>query len=1046
MSALVALSCVFGLGLSFALFGSIGVKLMPRLAIDRGKFGTLISAFMGTCLAVSLVVGVVTDKVGYGPVAVFGFAASALAIFLLARTRVYSRAVLCGVLLGFGAMALNTAGNTLIPVVLYGGQNPAAASNLGNVFFGLGLFLTPLLVSLLFRRTPYPMAVSSLGVLMLLPLAPALLAVYPKAAAGFDLAGAAALLTEPAVLLGAAVLLFYSSIETSFCSWLTPCAKEVIVRDRPDRIESAADASAQRMLSYFAVAMMAGRLVTSQLPNVTAYGHWIIAGVMIAAAAVVVGLARARTTSGVTLLAAAAGLLLAPCFPTTVGLVYARHPANFGSVFGVIFAAAMLGGSVVPKAIGNLAKGGTVQKGLRLLVPIGLLVAGCAVALGLLRTGQAPSYPKSEEVEIALSGDSRGNIVGTVSKDFGRTGLAGETVTVSGDSWSRTATTGEDGFFAVDTPLAARGAVTAETRGRRTTIDAADIPLRLTARPESGRQTLEGAWQILIDPPADWRNAPGWRTIDVPSNWEMKGLRAKTETAVMRRIFDLPAAWGGKRIKLRADGIYSRSEAWLNGVRVGAHDGGATPIELDLTEAAKPGASNTLEVFIWGRSAAAKIDNMSVYAYFELAGIWRPIEVFAVEPAHVSRVHWAVDYDADYRSAELAFEATVANARDVASEGGALVVRLTDPDGRPVKTETSPLSLAAWEEKTVVLRLPVAEPIPWSAERPRVYTLEVAYNGKAVRSPVGFREIEVRGPRFSINGRGVKLFGVCLHSADPLNGRAVSPALVEKDLGLIKGANLNAVRTSHYPPHPHTPEVADTLGLYIEDEGPACWADTDDLRQVPLYLGIYASFVERDRNHPSVVYWSMCNESNYTRLFRIAQQYIKRVDPTRPSSGTYAPETDVADMVVHHHPTNLHEYIRSQAAVAKPVFMDECQTVFHGWGDLAVSLEIDPGMNDYWITHVADVVKACFETENQVGTMIWAWVDDAALIPGRGIENTRSDMPNKIRYTEPIYAGPGHGYVGDTVWGVVDAWRRPRPEWELCRQAYSPAQIATAPL
>lgn len=384
MTPLVALSCVFGLGVCFSLLGSIGVKLMPRLAIDRGRFGTLISAFMFTCLVVSLLAGVVTDKVGYGPVAVFGFAAAALGILLLARARAFAPAVLCCVGLGFGAMALNTAGNTLIPVVLFGGRNPAAASNLGNVFFGLGLFLTPLLVSFFFRKMTYPAAVSLLGLLILVPIAPAALAVYPKAAAGIDLASAASLLTEPVVLLGAAVLLFYSSIETSFCNWLTPCAKELLVRDRPDCDEAAADASAQRMLSYFAIAMMAGRLITSQVPDVTRYGHWIIAGVMVLAATAVIGLTLARKASRVPLLAALAGLLLAPCFPTTVGLVYARHPANFGSVFGVIFAAAMLGGVVVPKAIGNLAKGATVQKGLRLLVPICLLVAGCVLVLGTL--------------------------------------------------------------------------------------------------------------------------------------------------------------------------------------------------------------------------------------------------------------------------------------------------------------------------------------------------------------------------------------------------------------------------------------------------------------------------------------------------------------------------------------------------------------------------------------------------------------------------------------------------------------------------------------
>jgi len=120
--------------------------------------------------------------------------------------------------------------------------------------------------------------------------------------------------------------------------------------------------------------------------------------------------------------------------------------------------------------------------------------------------------------------------------------------------------------------------------------------------------------------------------------------------------------------------------------------------------------------------------------------------------------------------------------------------------------------------------------------------------------------MEVHGQSFTINGKAVKLFGACLHNADPVVGRAISALLVEKDLDLMKGCNLNAIRTSHYPPNAHTPEYADRVGLYIEDEGPACWSETDDLRDVPLYMEIYSAFVERDRNHPSVVYWSMCNE------------------------------------------------------------------------------------------------------------------------------------------------------------------------------------------
>jgi hypothetical protein len=650
------------------------------------------------------------------------------------------------------------------------------------------------------------------------------------------------------------------------------------------------------------------------------------------------------------------------------------------------------------------------------------------------------------EIDIAASGDSRGNLIGTVSRDMGSLGIVGETVTVRGDSWIRTAISAENGFFVVPLPLGVRGPMMITAKGGSLKVDASDLPLRLTARPGSGRMPLEGTWRILMDPPASGpAGEAGWRDIEVPSHWEMKGFRAQSDTAVMRKIFTVPAAWKGKIIKLRADGIYSRCEARLNGVRIGSHDGGATPIEFDLTGAARPGEPNTLDILIRARSPASEFDHMSVYAYFELAGIWRPIEVFAVEPVHIARLNWAVAFDRSYTDADLIMNVTLANSGAAAVQSGPLTVKLVDPSGKPAGTASASVALPPGEEKAVPLRIRVAGPEPWTAERPRVYTLAVSFNGASVESPVGFRQMEVKGKRFTINGQGAKLFGVCLHSADPVAGRAVSAALVEKDLGLIKGCNLNAIRTSHYPPHPHAPAYADRIGLYIEDEGPACWADTDDLRDAPLYIGLYSAFVERDRNHPSVVYWSMCNESNYTRVFQMTQKYIKTVDPTRPSSGSYAPENDPADMIVHHHPTNLNLFIREMSAKPKPVFMDECQSVFHGWGDLAYSLEIDPGMHDYWITKVDDVVRACFETENQVGTMIWAWVDDAFQIPGRGIGYWRRDLP-PIRYADAVYGGPGHGYVGDCVWGLVDGWRRPRPEWELCRQVYSPVQIASDPL
>jgi fucose permease len=384
MEKVVALLCVFGLGVCFSLLGSISVKLMPRLKIDQGKFGSLISVFMLSCLVASLALGVTIDKIGYKPVAIFGFIVTAVCIFIFAYGKTYGAVLIPCLLLGFGAMALNTAGNTLIPVVLYGGQNPAAASNLGNVFFGLGLFVTPLIVSFLFRKTTYEKAVSALGVIVLLPVIVAVIASYPASQAGFALADAFGLLKEPAVLVAAFALFCYISLESSFCNWLPPYGKEIISRDFPSLDGAVVDASAQQMLSVFAVAMMVGRLVASQIAVITQYGSWFVAGAALIAALVILAMAKSGAiwTSA---LAVCAGLAFAPCFPTIVGVTFAKFsPEVYGSIFGIIFAVGLAGAVIVPKAIGNLAKGSSVQKSLKLLVPACVILIVLALVLGKL--------------------------------------------------------------------------------------------------------------------------------------------------------------------------------------------------------------------------------------------------------------------------------------------------------------------------------------------------------------------------------------------------------------------------------------------------------------------------------------------------------------------------------------------------------------------------------------------------------------------------------------------------------------------------------------
>jgi fucose permease len=392
MVQIVALMCVFGLGMCFALLGSISVKLMPRLKIDAGRFGTLISSFMFACLVASLVVGIVSDAIGFKWIAVIGFLLTAVCIFILASGKSYNTVMLPCLLLGFGAMALNTAGNVMAPQVLFGGKDPAAASNLANVFFGLGLFLTPLIVSFLFRKTSYEKAVSVLGIIIAVPVIIAFLATdYPASNAKLDLGAAIKLLGQPAVVVAALVLFCYIALESSFCNWLPSFGKEVVKKENPAIDAGIADASGQQLLSFFAIAMMAGRLATSLVParlnfDLTANGGWVIA-VAAAVAAVLIFLMM-TCSKGIQAkgLAIGAGLAFAPCFPTTVGVTFSKFtPDVYGSLFGIIFAVGLAGAVIVPKAMGNAAKNASVQKSLKLLLPACVILIVLAVILGKLK-------------------------------------------------------------------------------------------------------------------------------------------------------------------------------------------------------------------------------------------------------------------------------------------------------------------------------------------------------------------------------------------------------------------------------------------------------------------------------------------------------------------------------------------------------------------------------------------------------------------------------------------------------------------------------------
>lgn len=381
MVQLTALMAAFGVGMCFSLLGSVSVKLMPRLNMDTGRFGSLVSALMLTAVVSSILVGLGIDTWGHKPFAIIGFLVAGASIFTIARSKSFGAVFGACMLLGLGAMCLSNVGNTLLTEVLFEGQNAAAALNLGNVAFGLGLFLTPFIASFLFQRTSFENAVSTLAVIAVVPVLFALAGKdFPEVKLDFSPAAALGLLLQIKVLIIGLTLFCYISLESSFSNWIAPYAKQAISKDFSTLQEAVVDATSQRMLSIFAVAIMVGRLLASQIAAVEAHGAWVVAILAVVSCAVILAMTRCGAMwSG--LLVACGGMAFSAIFPTVASLARNHYPETWGTVFGIIFAIGLSGAVIVPKAIGNMARGMSVQKSLRLLLPIGAALLILALIL-----------------------------------------------------------------------------------------------------------------------------------------------------------------------------------------------------------------------------------------------------------------------------------------------------------------------------------------------------------------------------------------------------------------------------------------------------------------------------------------------------------------------------------------------------------------------------------------------------------------------------------------------------------------------------------------
>lgn len=379
MTAVVALMAVFTLAVCFIILGAISVELMDSLGIDEGQFGTLVMGLFLTSCIVQLIIGPLVDKLGYKPIAILGFVVTSASLFLLAFAANFGLALAACILLGIGAMSLNTVGNTLIPIVLFEGKDPARASNFGNAFFGLGYVLTPFLFVFFHKNLTlsYSASLSIIGVLVLAFLFFALITSYPQVSTGYKFSMAIKLLGKSAVLIAALALFCYISLEISMGTWIRTLMEQLFGGNTNQN----AAYHAGLVLSAFGVAMMVGRFLTSTIKNVTAIGHKIIPIMSIIALGAIVLMIVANSPVLAIIAIILAGLAFAPIFPTIVGVTFAKFDSSlYGSIFGIIFAVGLLGGTLVPKFIGNLSVGSTIQESL----PIAAAMAGILFVISLI--------------------------------------------------------------------------------------------------------------------------------------------------------------------------------------------------------------------------------------------------------------------------------------------------------------------------------------------------------------------------------------------------------------------------------------------------------------------------------------------------------------------------------------------------------------------------------------------------------------------------------------------------------------------------------------
>lgn len=509
---------------------------------------------------------------------------------------------------------------------------------------------------------------------------------------------------------------------------------------------------------------------------------------------------------------------------------------------------------------------------------------------------------------------------------------------------------------------------------------------------------LNGEWKFRYSPTpqqaaedfiARKYDDSAWDSIPVPSNWQVLGYGIPryfaaryafdtsaypqvpddtNETGCYRTSFTVPKDWDGRRIFIVFDGVDSAFHLWINGKAVGFSKDSRLPAEFDITDYVKPG-ENLLAARVYRWSDGSYLEDQDMWF---LSGIFRDVYLYSTAALHVRDFWVQTDLDAQYRDAQLDILLKVRNHAGRGAKNVQVEAELFDAKGKPFQgwVRQASLDVPARGESAVHLQGEVKAPEKWTAEHPNLYTLLITLKDpsgavlEVQQSKIGFRKVEIKDGKVLVNGVGVHFRGVNRHEHMPDRGHAVTVESMLEDILIMKQFNVNSVRTCHYPDDPRWYDLCDEYGLYLIDEANieshGLWdvpSKDPAMREAFMQRGI--RMVERDKNHPSVIIWSLGNESGYGPNHAALADWIHANDPTRPVHYESARNEPYLDILSTMYPRldKLVEFA-TVPGETRPFIMCEYA---HAMGN-------SPGnIKEYW-----EIIEAYPRLR---GGFVWDWVD-----------------------------------------------------------------------